>query len=69
MNFNDALKEIRSTAKKYGMVFKRKNVTLNGVYLWKLVDRDSGRVLIDNYVFWHAFADCMAGEFSQINNH
>jgi hypothetical protein len=61
---NEALKEIRLTAKKAGLVFKQTNTRLNGAYLYKLEVRETGEVVMSNYSFWCAYEDTCNGFIS-----
>ena len=71
-----ALKEIRLTAKNNGLTFKQSNTKLNGGYLWRLTDRNSGEIIVDNYCFWSAYNDYQNGfidswngsKFEGVNN-
>ena len=69
MNYahSEALKELRAGAANVGLTFKRSNVKLNGVYLWNLVERENGNVLISNYSFWSAYNDFCSGYISSWN--
>ena len=52
---NKAMKTIRKAAKAKGLVFKPTDTRLNGALLYKLVDKKTGDVMVDNYLFWSAF--------------
>jgi len=66
-SLNDAAKEIRATAKKNGLTFKRMNTTLNGAYLWMFTDRKTGAKVLENCQFWTAYEDCMNGYIDTLN--
>ena len=58
---NEAMRDIRATAKKAGLTFKTTNATHNSEQLYKLVERETGIVVIDNMKFWTAYQDAMSG--------
>ena len=59
-----AMKEIRGSARNVGLVFKETNARLSGAPLYKLCVRETGEILIDNYLFWSAFEDQCSGYIS-----
>lgn len=67
ISHNEALKEMRKTARENGLVFKKKNMTINGNTAWKFEDRQSGEVIIDNVLFWTAYEDCQSGFIESCN--
>ena len=58
---NEAESFIRKCAKKAGLTFKKSNTRLTGAYLWKLVDRKTGEIVLSNYQFWTAYNDACSG--------
>ena len=58
---NEAMKDIRLTAAKAGLTFKQTNAKCNGKQLYKLVVRETGKVLVDNYSLWTAYEDAQNG--------
>ena len=66
ITYNDALKDIRTSARKVGLTFKKSNTTLNGAYLWKLVNRKTGEIVLSNYRFWTAYEDHCSGYIESI---
>lgn len=67
ITYNQALKEIRKEARKAGLVFKKKNVRLNGAYLWKFEDRKMGDTVLDNCTFWTAYDNVCSGYINSFN--
>lgn len=67
ISYNQALKEIRKEARKVGLVFKRKNTRLNGVYLWAFEDKIRGDAALDNCQFWTAYENCCSGYIASFN--
>jgi hypothetical protein len=63
---SQAIKEMRAKAKILGMTFKTSSITLNDVNLYKLTNRKTGKTLIDNYMFWTAYADLSSGFWDTI---
>lgn len=59
-----ALSELRKLAKDFDCTFKESKTRLNGGLLYRLVDRRSGTILIDNYQFWTAYNDLCSGYLS-----
>ncbi len=57
----EALKDIRKTAKKNGLTFKKMNTRLEGAYLWKFVNRKTGEDILWNCQFWTAYENCQNG--------
>lgn len=58
----EAIKELRAEAKKRGLTFREmKNVRLNGVPVYELVIRESGRRLVHNYRLSTAYEDMLSG--------
>jgi len=52
---NDAMKEIRSTARQYGLVFKKRNIKINNSPSFRFDSRASGQTIISNCTFWSAY--------------
>ena len=67
MTYADAMKEVRATAKKNGLIFKRQNSTINGQQAYKFVSKDSGKVLGENFTLWSAYENCMSGYVEKMN--
>jgi len=63
MNINhcEAESYIRKCAKKAGLTFKKSNTRLTGAFLWRLVDRKTGEIVMRNYQFWSAYSDACSG--------
>ncbi|WP_131667401.1 hypothetical protein [Psychrobacter pygoscelis] len=68
ITYNEALKEIRSYARNLGMTFTKQNATINGKQAWMLIDRQSGRVLENNFTLWCAYEDRLNGYFDKVAN-
>jgi hypothetical protein len=68
ISYNEAMKEIRKEARKVGLVFKRKNTRLNGVYLWKFEDARRGDAALDNCQFWTAYENICSGYIGSFNS-
>jgi hypothetical protein len=56
-----ALQEIRCAAKINGLTFRQANTRFNGAYLYELIVRKTGEVLISNYLFSSAYNDVCSG--------
>lgn len=67
ITYGEALKEIRKKARDIGLTFKRSDAKVNNAQLWRFVDRESGRVVIDNTMIWTAYSDCMSGYIKTYN--
>lgn len=63
----ESIKYIRASAKKAGLTFKQSNTRLNGAYLYQLVVRKSGEVVMTNYLFSSAFNDACSGYIESWN--
>ena len=63
---NEAMKEIRLEAKNSGLTFIETNASHNGSPLYKLVDRVSGRLVVDNMSFWCAYGDVQTGRIKSL---
>jgi len=61
---NEAMKDIRETARNVGLVFKESNHYINGQQAFKFEDRENGMVRLDARLFWTAYEDCMSGYIS-----
>jgi len=64
---NSALREIRWAAKINGLTFRKTNTRFNGAYLYELIVRETGEVLISNYLFSSAYNDACSGYISSWN--
>ncbi len=66
MNYSktEAMKEIRKAAKDVGLTFKVSNTRFNGAYLYKLIVRKTGEVVMSNYQFSSAYNDFCSGYIS-----
>jgi len=57
-----AIKEIRSTAKSVGLTFKQdKSIRLNGAYLWIFSDRKTGELVMSNCTLSGAYENICSG--------
>lgn len=61
------MSEIRTAARQVGLVFKKTNARLNGSYLFKFEDRESGEKQLSNVPFWHAYELVQSGYISTFN--
>lgn len=57
----EAAKYIRKCAKNSGLTFKQSNTRLSGAYLFELVNRKNGEIVMSNYQFWTAYNDACSG--------
>ena len=60
----DIIQQLTEAATKAGLVFKAMPDTLNGVEVYQLETKDTGRVLVYNYKIETAYADMCKGFFS-----
>lgn len=65
--YSEAVKEIRATAKKAGLTFKRQNATINGKQAYKFVCRESGITKMENCTLWIAYENCLSGYIESYN--
>ena len=63
----EAIKEIRSDAKRAGLTFKSMNTRINGVYMWKFTDRKTGETIISNCTLGSAYENCCSGYIASYN--
>ena len=57
----EAAKEIKETARKNGLTFKKMNTTFNGAYLWMFTDRKTGIRVLEKCQFWASYENCING--------
>ena len=55
------LKEVRKEARKVGLIFRRSNTPLDGVYLWYFQDSRRGDFALKNCLFWEAYSLTKSG--------
>jgi len=67
ITYSEAMAEIRATAKKHGLTFKRQNATINGKQAYKFVSRDCGQKLGENFTLWTAYDCCQSGYIATLN--
>ena len=60
-NAKEAEKEIRATAKKAGLTFKKQDAFINGAQAYKFTDRATGETKLSNCTFWTAYENCLSG--------
>lgn len=63
MTTNEVIKEARLLAKSYGTTLKKKNIKINNSQAYMIIDRKSGRVLIDNMTLVSAWETLLDGRF------
>ena len=64
--YNQALREINKEFKSLGLQLKGNNSTHNGVKLYKILDRDSGEILGDNFTLWSTYENLQSGYFETL---
>ncbi len=66
ITYNEAMKEINKEFKNLGLQLKGSNATINGMKSYKVLDRDSGVVLDDNFTLWSAYNNLCSGYFETL---
>lgn len=64
---NEAAKEMRATAKKAGLTFKKQNAYIGGEQAYKFTDRSTGETKLSNCTFWTAYENCLSGYIESYN--
>lgn len=63
---NEAVKELRSEAKKLGLTFKRQNMTINNKAAYMFVSRETGERILEDCTLWSAYDNYQSGHLSDL---
>lgn len=66
ITYNQAMKEINKEFKNLGLQAKTQNSTINGMKAFKVLDRDSGVVLDNNFTLWSMYENMLNGYFETL---
>ncbi len=66
ITYNQAVKEINKEFKNLGLQVKPQNATINGLKLFKVLDRDSGQILSENFTLWSMYENLQSGYFETL---
>ena len=67
IKYNEAMKEINKEFKNLGLQMKPQNANINGMKVYKVVDRDSGITLDSNFTLWSMYENMLNGYFEKLN--
>lgn len=69
INYAQALSEVRRTATKNGMTFKREETRIPSESVkYEFVDQKTGNIIESGFKLWNAYENCMSGYVATLNN-
>jgi len=61
-----ALATVRSAAANNGMTFKVQDTRIDGIQLYKFINRKSGKILSENFTIWSAYDYYLTGRIEKL---